>query len=254
MAVLTPRRPRGTRATTLAIGAAGAGLLLLVVSGPGYRLGLLPLAGGLLAYVASVAAFFIAFLAGGSGLLRSRGTGGARPRSLAWTAFLLGVLVPLHAAWILAQGAGLPPIHDLTTDPDDPPLFVALLSERADAPNPPEYAGAEVARAQREGWPGLAPLHLPHPPGEVFGTALEVVDRMGWELVDTAPAEGRIEATDRTFWFGFADDVVIRIREEPGRGSRVDVRSKSRVGQGDLGANARRIERFLRYLGAGDGL
>jgi uncharacterized protein (DUF1499 family) len=81
----------------------------------------------------------------------------------------------------------------------------------------------------------------------VLSRATEAARALGWEIVATAPADGRLEATDRTRWFGFRDDVVVRVRPD-GSGSRVDARSVSRVGRSDLGTNARRIERFLAAL------
>jgi uncharacterized protein (DUF1499 family) len=77
--------------------------------------------------------------------------------------------------------------------------------------------------------------------------ALQAARDMGWEIVDADPVEGRIEATDRTLWFGFADDVVIRLATTDS-GTRLDVRSKSRIGGSDVGANARRIRRYLARL------
>lgn len=149
------------------------------------------------------------------------------------------------------RGAGrVPPIHDITTDPDDPPRFVAVLPLRQHAPNSADYAGPELAAQQRAGYPDLAPAHLAAPPAVVLQRATEVARDLGWEIVATAPAEGRLEATDRTRWFGFRDDVVVRVRPDAS-GSRVDVRSVSRVGRSDLGTNARRIQRFLAALKTG---
>jgi uncharacterized protein (DUF1499 family) len=85
------------------------------------------------------------------------------------------------------------------------------------------------------------------PPARAFDRALDAARGLGWEIVGVEPAEGRIEATDTTFWFGFKDDVVVRIRPEGSR-SRIDVRSLSRVGRSDVGANARRIRRFVERL------
>ncbi|MGH7421143.1 MAG: DUF1499 domain-containing protein, partial [Candidatus Rokuibacteriota bacterium] len=86
-------------------------------------------------------------------------------------------------------------------------------------------------------------------PDRVLARAVDVARGLGWEIVAVAPAEGRLEATDRTPWFGFRDDVVVRVRPD-GAGSRVDVRSVSRVGRSDLGTNARRIRGFLEALRA----
>jgi uncharacterized protein (DUF1499 family) len=96
-------------------------------------------------------------------------------------------------------------------------------------------------------YPDLGPKMLPYPPGVAFERVLVAARQMGWEIIDADAAEGRIEASDTTFWFGFVDDVVIRIAPD-GEGSRVDVRSVSRVGRSDVGANAKRIRTFLKKL------
>jgi uncharacterized protein (DUF1499 family) len=143
--------------------------------------------------------------------------------------------------------ATVPPIHDITTDMENPPAFVDVVPLRADAPNPVEYAGADVAQQQRAAYPELRPMILDTPLEASFERAMDAVSRMGWEVVGTDPATGRIEATDRTFWFGFRDDVVIRLTPSNGR-TIVDVRSKSRVGRSDVGTNARRVRAYLEAL------
>lgn len=161
---------------------------------------------------------------------------------------LLGIVIGVSVTAVPWQwrrvARGVPPIHDITTDTENPPQFVAILPLRANAPNPPEYAGAEAAEQQRTAYPELGPLVLPVRPEQAFTRALEAARGMRWEIVDANASEGRIEATDRTFWFGFADDVVIRVTPTP-EGSRIDVRSKSRVGGGDVGTNARRIRSYF---------
>ena len=109
------------------------------------------------------------------------------------------------------------------------------------------YGGAEVAAKQRASYPEIAPAELSLPPDRAFDRALAAAHAMGWEVVLSDPAGGRIEATDTTFWFGFKDDVVVRVIPQP-TGSRVDVRSLSRVGGGDIGANAARIRAYLAKL------
>jgi uncharacterized protein (DUF1499 family) len=141
----------------------------------------------------------------------------------------------------------VPPIHDITTDTQDPPQFSAILPLRADAPNPPEYEGGEVAAQQREAYPDIQPLRLALDPDVAYTRALNAARSLRWEIVAADPEARRIEATDRTFFFGFADDVVIRVTPA-GEGARIDVRSKSRVGRSDVGANARRIRRFLQRV------
>ena len=155
------------------------------------------------------------------------------------------LLVPL-LYWL---GAGdVPPIHDISTDLENPPEFVALRAERQEAPNSVDYPGEATARQQREAYPEIEPLLLAAEPDVVFAAAEAVARDLGWRIVESDPGEGRIEAVDRTFWFGFRDDVVIRIGEAEEGSTRVDMRSASRVGKSDLGTNARRIRDFLERL------
>jgi uncharacterized protein (DUF1499 family) len=174
----------------------------------------------------------------------------ARPGTLrpGWTPALAGVLVGLCVFWLPWQkvrtARRVPAIHDVSTDTDDPPLFSAILPLRADAANPAAYGGPEVAAQQRKAYPDIKPLQLAVGPAAAFRRALEAARGLRWTVVAQDPAAGRIEAFDRTFWYGFIDDVVIRITPE-GAGSRIDVRSVSRVGKSDIGTNARRIRAFL---------
>lgn len=221
--------------------------LLVVLAGPGARFGLWHFRTGFRmlewgAYVGA-AATLVSLVA----LVLAAARGERREITLAGAGLLLGVLLVV-VPWQWRIRARLaPPIHDVTTDTRNPPEFVAVVPLRADAPNPPEYAGEEAAALQREAYPEIAPALLNLPPGAAFRHALETAEEMGWEIVAADAAEGRIEATDRTFWFGFADDVVIRVREE-GENSRIDVRSKSRIGRGDAGTNARRVRAYLDRL------
>jgi uncharacterized protein (DUF1499 family) len=166
---------------------------------------------------------------------------------------LVVALVVLTFPVVVAVNArGSAPIHDVTTDPVDPPEFVAVLPIRAQAGalNPVEYGGPRVAALQLESFPDIKPLRLDVAPPAAFDRALAAVRAMSWEVVATDPSAGRIEATDTTALFGFKDDVVVRVRPD-GNGSRIDVRSLSRVGGGDLGTNAKRVRAYLRRLAAG---
>lgn len=177
-----------------------------------------------------------------------------RPGRAARGGFLLALVALLVAApvfvvplgWRLRAG-DVPPIHDITTDTNEPPRFEAILPLRADAPNPAEYPGSEVAEQQEEAYPDIRPALLDVPAGRAYERALAAARDMGWDIVDADAAQGRIEATDRTFWFGFTDDVVIRLTPSGDR-TIVDVRSKSRVGRSDVGTNARRIREYLDRL------
>ncbi|MEO8442535.1 MAG: DUF1499 domain-containing protein [Betaproteobacteria bacterium] len=162
---------------------------------------------------------------------------------------IIGSLVFGVPWYLVNEGSKLPPIHDITTDTENPPVFVAVLPLRKDAPNTAHYSGAELAAQQKQGYPEVVPAMLAMPPRAAFELALSVARRAGWEIVAAVPEDNRIEATATTDWFGFRDDIVIRIKPVNG-GSRVDMRSVSRVGRSDLGTNARRIREYLRQLTA----
>jgi uncharacterized protein (DUF1499 family) len=113
---------------------------------------------------------------------------------------------------------------------------------------PTVYPGNATADQQKRGYPDIKPLELPLPPADAFARALDAAKGMGWEIAAADAAAGRIEATATTPWFGFHDDVVIRVVPAP-KGSRIDVRSVSRVGRGDFGTNSKRIRAYLEKLG-----
>lgn len=168
---------------------------------------------------------------------------------------ILGILaggavfvVPLY--WRM-KAASVQPIHDITTDTVQPPQFVAVLKLRKDAPNPAAYGGPEVAARQRAAYPDIKTVILYLPRSVALEQALTAAHAMGWRIVATEPQEGRIEAVDTTFWFGFKDDIVVRVTAADEHRSLVDIRSVSRVGRGDIGTNARRIRAYLHRLMAG---
>jgi uncharacterized protein (DUF1499 family) len=162
-----------------------------------------------------------------------------------------GILIGLITASIpwswMRMVKQVPYIHDISTDAENPPKFIAVLPLRKDAPNPAEYGGPDIAAQQRKGYPDIVPRLMKVPPDRAFEQALSTARDMGWEIVDAKSKDGRIEATDTTFWFGFKDDVIIRITPALD-GSRVDVRSLSRVGMSDVGTNAKRIRKYLNRL------
>jgi uncharacterized protein (DUF1499 family) len=172
------------------------------------------------------------------------------PRREAWIALvplLLGLVVG-GVPWQMKRTAQrVPPIHDITTDTDDPPRFADILPLRKYSPNSADYGGPELAAQQRAAYPDIQPVTFRMPSQQVFTQAVKAADAMGWNIVAVDPEEGRIEATDTTLWFGFKDDIVIRIQSR-GDQSRVDLRSVSRVGKSDVGTNAQRIRAYLRKL------
>lgn len=138
-------------------------------------------------------------------------------------------------------------IHDISTDTQDPPAFRAALARRKAGHNSVVYGGKALAAAQKAAYPDIIPQIIESPEEQAFERALQAAREMGWEIVAADAAKGFIEATASTS-LGFRDDVVIRVRPEAGL-SRVDVRSASRVGKSDLGANARCIRAYFRRLG-----
>jgi uncharacterized protein (DUF1499 family) len=191
------------------------------------------------AVVASVLA-----LAGGFVSWRA---GKRRDLTLSLAALAVGAATFAVPGVMLYQAHRLPPIHDITTDTANPPRFVAVLPLRADARNSAQYGGPTIAEQQRLGYPDIVPFASTAAPDRAFSRALKVARDMGWTIVAAAPAQGRIEAVDRTLVYGFRDDIVIRVSPAP-QGSVTDVRSASRIGESDVGTNARRIRRFLARL------
>lgn len=243
--------PKGTRLSRIGTWSAALGLLLMAFSA-GHKLGFLAswaAAFGALALGALL--MFVALVTSGLGLLRSGGTAGAASRTATWLALVASLVVSIISVNGMRSMGG-PPIHDISTDTVDPPAFVDVvpLRQAANAANPPQYAGAEDAAMQAEAYPDIQTIVLDMPAAEAFARAEAAARAMGWDMVAVAPAEGRIEATASTSWIGFKDDVVIRVAAA-GNGSRIDVRSKSRVGKGDAGMNARRIREFRARLAGG---
>jgi uncharacterized protein (DUF1499 family) len=141
----------------------------------------------------------------------------------------------------------MPMMNDITTDMTNPPQFIKIMPFREKADAPTAYGGSRVTDQQRAAYPDIQPIILPIAPFKAFTAALKEAKDRGWQIVNSDPSNGFIEAVATTFWFGFKDDVVVRISPAPG-GSRIDMRSVSRVGTGDLGANAVRIRSYLKSL------
>ena len=220
---------------------AGLSVVMLVAGPLGARAGLWPfLVGfGLMAgaVLDALAAIIVASIAGA----RTQRWGTALAAAVVAASAIVVPAVPIIAA------RGKPRIHDISTDTDDPPAFVALVPLRTGSASPAAYDGPQAAAEQRRAYPDVGPLRVNTTTSRAFDEALRVARGLGWEIVAADREAGRIEAIDTTFWFGFKDDVVIRVRPQ-GAAARIDVRSKSRVGVGDLGANARRIRLFVSTL------
>jgi uncharacterized protein (DUF1499 family) len=237
--------PRTSRAAIAALVFGLVAVAALASTAPIYRTRIAGLATTFLimrwSVYAAIAAALLAVIA--LAIALRRGSGRAMPIV---TLLLVAAAFATPIAKV-RQAARVPRIHDITTDTERPPQFVAVAPLRAGAPNQIAYGGPEIASQQRSAYPRVQPLTLPVPPNQAFDRALAAARAMGWEIIASDPTAGRIEATDTTLWFGFKDDVVVRVEAAPG-GSRVDVRSLSRVGLSDVGTNAARIEKYLAAL------
>lgn len=228
----------------IAVVGAVISLLLLLSSGFGAKMNLWQFRTGfsILAFAAycGLGCALLSILAGVLAV-RKRRLAGVLISLLAFACAAAAFWVPY--SWKL-KAEQYPRIHDISTDVDHPPRFVAILPLR---PGPSEYPGAAVAAQQLKAYPDLRTLVLPVSKDQAFQSALDTAKEMGWQIVAAVPAEGRIEATDTTAWFGFKDDIVIRV-VPAGERSLVDVRSVSRVGVSDLGTNAKRIRTYSAKL------
>ena len=167
----------------------------------------------------------------------------------ATTAMIIALIPLLGLGSQAFKGRSLPQIHNISTDLVDPPAFNAVVALRGENSNPLEYNVAELATVQKSAYPNVRTLNLNEDPQAVYTKAVALVKELGWQMVAADNAALLIEATETTSLWQFKDDVVIRIRpDQQGTGSVVDMRSVSRIGRSDLGANAARIEGFLAKL------
>jgi uncharacterized protein (DUF1499 family) len=239
-------KTRGQGLARLALLVGIVSLVLLGVTGPGYRSGWLSLGTALRQLFAWGAYSGIAAM-GLAGIALVWGRGPARRTAV--LALVFGA-ASLYFPFRFQQAAGaVPAIHDITTDIVTPPQYVevAALRRDLDVPNglelPPETINQQIAS-----YPDVQPLFLAAPPAEVYQKTLALVRARGWDVVADDPAGRRIEATATTVWFRFKDDVALRVSAMPDGTSRVDMRSVSRLGRSDIGTNARRIRDFLAEL------
>ncbi|MGH8289951.1 MAG: DUF1499 domain-containing protein [Steroidobacteraceae bacterium] len=225
-------------------------ILMVLLPGPFYRIGAYGLAGAFTmlkygAYV-GIAAVIISLV----GLVVTLAA--KRPK------YLIGVIIGLVLgilAWgipymWLKKAESVPAIHDISTDTVIPPQFqpdVLALRAASHARNSPAYGGPAVAAKQAAAYPDIKPMLFKLPVTKVFDATLQTAKAMGWKLDSENPATGIIEATSTTFWFGFKDDVVVRIQPQ-GHETRIDIRSESRIGGSDIGKNAQRIRDFRTEL------
>ena len=219
-------------------------ILLVTLVGPLYKFGLVDLATAFAGFKFGVFAGIAALVLLGIQLLFKRDTASLSSALTSAVLAITAIAIPLS---MINTAKNVPPIHDISTDLVNPPEFVAIAPLRADAPNPIAYDGIETAEQQLTAYPELQTLNYPQSKSELVEATKQAIDNLGWELVNADADKGIIEATDRTMWFGFKDDVVVRIIDNDNE-RLVDIRSKSRVGGSDLGKNAARIHKFIEEL------
>lgn len=180
-------------------------------------------------------------------LLRTRGSARRDGHRMAVRATLISAALVVLFAVLAAPGLGVPPIHDITTDPDDAPALI-------EAARAPDNAGQDFAyprdttALQRDAYPDISPILVSAAPADAYAAAQRAATALGWEVLRSDPATGTLEAKATSRTFLFVDDVSVRVRPQDA-GSRIDVRSRSRVGKSDLGANAARIRAFAAEVG-----
>jgi uncharacterized protein (DUF1499 family) len=224
--------------------------LLVLAAGPiGWRAGLWHYRIGLGALMPAAGCLGAAALALSAAALLAalRGRGRRDIAGAAIGMMIAGAVVYFPWHWS-NQRAGFARVNDVTTDFADPPsLAFSEAMRKAEEGNPAAYAGEEFAGVQRRAYPDIGPVRLAVPPPAAFDKALALVRARGWTIIAADPAAGIIDAYDRSFWFGFTDDIAIRVTPD-GEDSRVDIRSAARQGHGDYGVNARRVRAFLAAL------
>lgn len=220
--------------------------LMVVLPGPLYKFNIVELG-------TAFACFRLGVYVGGAALalllvqvLFMRKTVGLASAVITVIFAAVAIAMPLN---MMNTAKSVPPIHDISTDLINPPEFIAVVPLRADAPNPVAYAGEETAAQQRKAYPELKSLEYNQTQLELVAATTKAMENLGWELVNSDVNNGIVEATDTTTWFGFKDDVVVRIND---KGSKrvLDIRSKSRIGKSDLGKNAQRIKTLIDELNA----
>jgi uncharacterized protein (DUF1499 family) len=226
---------------------------LLIIAAIGHRVGMMNATAtyGVMALGFSLSAFaVIASMSAFEAIWRD----GRKGLGAAIRGFILGLLIlaaPAAAAWNITQ---YPRLTDISTDPEDPPYFAAAFFDRPADANPIRSPSPEEGIQQREAYPDIVPRYYPLDTVAVFEAAEAIVTRRDWRILQRSPPadsgqSGRIEAVAQTLLFGFSQDVVIRVAPE-GEGTLVDMRSTSRNGAHDFGANADRLRKFFLDLDA----
>ncbi len=230
---------------TLTLKLAIGSLLLLVIGVTGTRAEVFSYQTGLLMF--SLAGL-LSFISISASALFTRRAKQEKDRQRLNKAALIALPAIFFFSISLFHGAGAPLIHDVSTDTQNPPEFIKAATLRKPSDNDLHYAPANIP-LQRQAYPTLKTLESSHTVTEAQKRAYKIASEMGWLVY--YQQEGHIEAQARSFWFGFIDDIVIRIQVTES-GTKIDIRSASRVGKGDLGANAKRIMAFSELFNQDD--
>ncbi len=215
-------------------------LIVLPVSALGARFGLWPFGIGIKLLAGAVVVGLLIQVINAIWLLRKPAA--ATKSALRWASLFALPCLILVAAFVRSGDDAQAGIHNISTDIDNPPQFIAAVEQRGPDSNPLEYT-SEIAAIQQKSFPEVGTISTNQTPLQAFENSLAIAESLGWKVYSQNDDQGRIEAVDTTFWFGFKDDIAIRITAT-NSGSKVDLRSVSRVGVSDLGANAKRIGTF----------
>ena len=229
-------------------------LLIILVTGPlGHKFSVVPLEPSLISLLIAFAGGALVFLIGLVYLAIAIQSGLGVNRNFVIVSMILGLLPVGIMGPQMAAAVDAPPIHDITTDTANPPKFVAILPLRRNAPNGYEYGVSEAWPAEKlgattiEAYPSLKPFRSDLSVVDAVDRTEAILQAMGLQIVAVDKSAGLVEATATTFWFGFKDDMVVRVVGD-GEGSKIELRSMSRVGQSDVGANAARIVDFFDHF------
>lgn len=224
--------------------------VLVLLSPIGYRLGWWGVAVALRELVKwSVYLGLAAFVLSAVTLLIGAIRGTAGTATVAVAGLVVSLAASAYPLYQYGKVNRLPRIHDITTDTERPPEFVALAEARKQSPNGLAYKGAEIAVQQKQAYPRIGPLDSKLAPADLYAKTEAAMRALGLRIVDARADQGRIEASTTSVFYGFTDDMVARI-EARESGSRLDLRSMSRVGLSDVGVNAQRIQALLDALRA----
>ncbi len=216
-------------------------LLLMPIAALGTRFGIWPFTIGLLMFAVSMLGSVLIQITNAIWLFRKPASG--TTSALRWASLFAFPPLIIVAVTLTNMSKGYPPIHNISTDRENPPQFTEAATQRGSDSNPLEYS-SELASVQHSAYPDLSTVLSNDSVVETYEKALALCLENGWDVYGKSPEKGLIEAVDTTFWFGFKDDIVIRIQATE-TGSKMDLRSVSRVGVSDVGVNANRIRQFV---------